>query len=105
VTGETALDGVWEVERTGGALPPLRGLVQKRIAHGRGWTVAAGVRIPFVVVGLTLRYSFGLVDELVPAGPDAYDGTAKLLGRTVGTFRMTRREPAPPRPLPPGRTP
>jgi hypothetical protein len=39
---------------------------------------------------LSLRYAFGLVDELVPNGPDAYDGTARLFGRPVGTFRLTR---------------
>jgi hypothetical protein len=105
MTGETGLDGVWDVHRTGGALPPMRGVVRKRIENGRGCTVAAGVRFPFTVDGLALRYPFGLVDELVPDGPDAYDGTAKLLGRTVGTFRMTRREPVPPRSLPPARTP
>jgi hypothetical protein len=85
------LDGVWDVHRTGGALPPLRGIVHKRIENGRGWTIAAGVRFPFVVDGLTLRYPFGLVDELVPNGLAGYDGTAKLFGRTVGTFRLTRR--------------
>ena len=45
----TGLDGVWDVERTGGALPPLRGIVHKRIENGRGSTIAAGVRLPFVV--------------------------------------------------------
>ena len=100
------LDGVWDVERTGGALPPLRGVVHKRIAGERGSTVAAGVPVPFAVDGLSLRYPFGLVDELVPTGPDSYDGTARLFGRTLGTFRMTRRgASAPPRALPPGRTP
>lgn len=69
----------------------MRGIVRKRIAKGRGSTVAAGVRFPFVVEGLSLRYPFGLVDELVPDGPDAFDGTARLFGRRVGTFRMTRR--------------
>ena len=87
----TGLDGVWDVERTGGALPPLRGIVHKRIENGRGSTIAAGVRLPFVVEGSSLRYPFGLVDELVPEGPDAYAGTAKLFGPTVGTFRMIRR--------------
>lgn len=83
----------------------MRGLVRKRIENGRGWTIAAGVRFPFVVVGLALRYPFGLVDELVPDGSDAYNGTAKLFDRTVGTFRMTRRERVSPRSLPPARTP
>ena len=105
MTGENGLDGIWDVHRTGGALPPLHGIVHKRIASGRGRTVAAGVRFPFVVVGLELRYPFGLVDELVPDGPDAYDGTARLFGRTVGTFRMTRRGRVQPRSLPPARTP
>lgn len=105
MTGENGLEGIWDVHRTGGALPPMRGIVHKRIGDGRGWTIAAGVPFPFVVAGLSLRYPFGLVDELVPDGPEAYDGTAKLFGRTVGTFRMTRREPVPPRALPPGRTP
>jgi hypothetical protein len=84
------LDGVWDVRRTGGALPPMRGIVRKRISDGRGTTVAAGVPFPFVVEGLSLRYPFGLVDELVPDGSDAFEGTAKLFGRPVGTFRMTR---------------
>jgi hypothetical protein len=91
MTRENELDGVWDVHRTGGALPPMRGLVRKRIEHGRGWTIALGVRIPFVVDGLSLRYpGGGLVDELVPDGPDVYSGTTRLLGRTVGTFRLTR---------------
>jgi hypothetical protein len=91
MTGGNGLDGVWDVQRTGGALPPMRGIVHKRIEGGRGRTIAAGIRIPFVVEGLTLRYPFGVVDELVPAGPDEYAGTTKLLGRRLGTFRMTRR--------------
>jgi hypothetical protein len=85
------VDGDWDVRRTGGALPPMSGIVRKRITDGRGSTAVAGVGIPFVVDGLSLRYPFGLVDELVPDGPDAYDGVATLLGRRVGTFRMTRR--------------
>jgi hypothetical protein len=68
----------------------MRGIVRKRIANGRGATIAAGVRFPFAVEGLSLRYPFGLVDELVPTGPGTYDGTAFLFGRPVGTFRMTR---------------
>jgi hypothetical protein len=90
VNVETGLDGVWNVHRTGGALPPMGGIVHKRIDEGRGWTVALGVRVPFTVDGLSLRYPGGLVDELVPDGPDAYDGTTRLFGRTLGTFRLTR---------------
>ena len=83
------LDGVWEVQRTGGALPPMRGIVRKRIGNGRGRTIAFGVSLPFTVEGLTLRYRLGLVDELVPDA-DAYNGTTKLFGHVVGTFRLTR---------------
>jgi hypothetical protein len=91
MTGGNELDGLWDVHRTGGALPPMRGIVRKRIENGRGWTIALGVRLPFVVDGLALRYpGGGLVDELVPDGPEAYSGTTRLFGRTVGTFRLTR---------------
>ena len=89
--GENELDGVWDVHRTGGALPPMRGIVRKRIENDRGWTTALGIRVPFAVDGLSLRYpGGGLVDELVPDGADAYNGTTKLFGRTVGKFRLTR---------------
>jgi hypothetical protein len=90
MTGENGLDGVWDVHRTGGALPPMRGIVRKRIENGRGWTIALGVRVPFVVEGLSLRYPLGLVDDLVPDGTDAYSGTTRLFGRAVGTFRLIR---------------
>jgi hypothetical protein len=91
MTGGNELDGVWDVRRTGGALPPMRGIDHKRIENGRGWTIAFGVRLPFTVDGLTLRYpGGGLVDELVPHGRDSYDGTTRLFGRTVGTFRLAR---------------
>ena len=90
MTAGNGLEGEWDVHRTGGALPPMGGLVRKRIESGRGWTIALGVRLPFVVDGLSLRYPLGLVDELVPDGTDAYDGTTRLFGRSVGTFRLTR---------------
>jgi hypothetical protein len=95
VTGGRELDGVWDLHRTSGVLPPMRGIVRKQIENGRGWTIAAGVRLPFVVDGLSLRYPFGLVDDLAPDGLGAYVGTAKLFGRTVETFRMTRARGAP----------
>jgi hypothetical protein len=92
MTRNNELDGRWNVRRTGGALPPMRGIVRKEIEGGRGWTIARGVRVPFTVDGLTLRYRYalGLVDELVPDGPQAYNGRTKLFGRTVGTFALTR---------------
>jgi len=87
------VDGEWEVRRTGGFLPPMSGLVRKRISGDRGWTIVGGMRVPFDVVGRELRYRFpfqGLVDVLVPEGEDAYAGTATLFGRRIGTFRMRR---------------
>jgi hypothetical protein len=86
------LDGTWSLERTGGVLPPL-GRMRKEIHGDCGWTIAAGLKLRFEVVGLELRYRLplrGLVDVLAPAGPDVYTGTARLFGRSLGTFRMTR---------------
>lgn len=87
------LDGVWDVRRISGALPPLAG-VRKRIDGARGETVVRGGRgLPFEVHGLELRYraplSF-LVDVLEPDG-DGYRGRATAFGRTYGRFRLVRR--------------
>ncbi len=85
------LDGVWEVKRTGGMLPPLVG-VRKRIAGGRGHTLAGPVRVPFRVEGLTLRYErplSGLVDELTPEG-NGFRGRATVAGHEYGTFELRR---------------
>lgn len=87
------LEGEWNVERTGGLLPPLAG-VRKRIRGGRGETaVGPFPGMPFAVVGLELRYRrpFGaFVDVLEPAGEETYAGRATFRGRTFGTFRLTR---------------
>ena len=89
-----SLDGVWNVERTGGLLPPLLG-VRKRIAGPRGQTSLG--RLPgvsFDVDGLSLRYRApfaGLVDVLEPVGDDAYRGRATFRGRQLGTFVMRRK--------------
>ena len=85
------LDGVWKVERTGGALPPLYG-VRKRIRGQRGETFFGPVPVRFAVVGNELRYRaplFGLVDVLEPGG-DGFEGRATLFGVELGRFRMTR---------------
>jgi hypothetical protein len=87
------LDGVWDVRRLSGLLPPLIG-VRKRIDGLRGETVLGGGRgLPFEVHGLELRYlaplSF-LVDVLERDG-DGYRGRATALGRTYGRFRLVRR--------------
>lgn len=87
------LDGVWEVRRVSGALPPLYG-VRKEIRGDRGWTKIGPLPgAPFEVVGLSLRYRFppGLVDRLEPAGERSFDGLATFLGREFGRFRMIKR--------------
>jgi hypothetical protein len=91
---ETQLPGRWSVHRTGGLLPPLLG-VGKQIEGGRGWTTILGVRAArFDVIGLELRYGRpfrGVVDVLTPESPSSFAGRATFRGRTLGTFRMTRK--------------
>lgn len=89
-----SLEGLWELERTGGLLPPLRG-VTKRIEGTRGETrIGKLPGVPFRVDGLALRYPTGMfVDVLTPRADGAYDGTGTFLGRPYGTFRMRRPSP------------
>jgi ferritin-like metal-binding protein YciE len=86
------LDGIWNVRRTGGALPPLAG-VQKRIHGARGETIVLrGPRLPFDVDGNRLRYRAPfafLVDVLEPQG-DGFRGRATAFGRTYGEFELRR---------------
>ncbi|MDX6489618.1 MAG: uncharacterized protein QOK13_2233 [Gaiellaceae bacterium] len=85
------LDGMWNVERIGGVLPPMKG-VRKRIEGNRGVTLAGPVRMRFEVRGLELRYRApfaGLVDLLEPDG-DGYRGRATFLGREFGRFQLRR---------------
>jgi ferritin-like metal-binding protein YciE len=86
------LDGVWDVKRTSGALPPLTG-VRKRIEGDRGETVVVrGPGMPFDVRGLELRYRAPfafLVDRLEPSD-GGFHGTATAFGRTYGTFELRR---------------
>jgi ferritin-like metal-binding protein YciE len=88
------LDGVWDVERTGGALPPLLG-VHKRIHGARGRTCPGPLPgVPFDVRGNELRYRgvfTGVVDVLEPDGEDAYRGRTTYRGVEVGRFAMRRR--------------
>jgi ferritin-like metal-binding protein YciE len=89
------LDGVWDVERVSGALPPLLG-VRKRIRGTRGQTLFGPVPVQFEVAGSELRYRaplFGVVDVLEP-GDDAVAGRTLLFGREIGRFRMTRERNA-----------
>ena len=86
------LDGVWNVRRLGGVLPPMAG-VHKVIDGGKGETrVGRLVGVPFDVVGLSLRYRApfrGFVDELEPDG-DRYLGRATFRGRAFGRFALER---------------
>ena len=84
------LDGVWNVERTGGVLPPMVG-VRKRIGATSGVTTVGPVRASFDVVGRELRYRapfVGFVDALTPDG-DSWSGRAFFRGLEYGRFRLT----------------
>jgi hypothetical protein len=86
------LDGLWDVRRVSGALPPLLG-VRKRISGGRGETIViGGPGIPFDVRGNELCYRRPLaflVDVLEPAGA-GFRGRATAFGRTYGEFELRR---------------
>jgi hypothetical protein len=90
---ESGLDGRWDVQRTGGLLPPLFA-VGKLIDRDRGWTTIGTVKaMRFDVVGLELRYRppfSAFVDVLTPESPSSFTGRATFRGRTFGTFRLTR---------------
>jgi hypothetical protein len=87
------LDGVWNVTRLSGLLPPLVG-VHKRISGERGETrLGPLLGIPFDVRGLSLRYRppfDAFVDELEPLD-DGYLGRATFRGREFGRFALKRQ--------------
>jgi ferritin-like metal-binding protein YciE len=87
------LDGVWNVERVSGALPPLVG-VRKRIRGERGETQLGSLPgAPFDVRGNELHYRApftGFVDVLEPDGDGVYAGRATFRGREVGRFRLVK---------------
>jgi hypothetical protein len=86
------LDGVWDVKRLSGALPPLVG-VRKEISGTSGTTKLGPLPgAPFDVVGLSLRYRApfrGFVDELDGPG-EIVAGRATFRGREFGKFEMRR---------------
>ena len=88
------LDGVWNVKRVGGVLPPMAG-VRKEISGTSGSTKLGRLPgAPFDVVGLTLRYRGvfrGFVDELTPDGA-GFRGRATFRGREYGKFELERIE-------------
>ena len=86
------LDGLWNVERTGGFLPPLFG-VRKHIADNRGETrVGALPGAPFDVIGNELRYRRPFASFVDVVEPDAlgFRGRATFRGRTFGRFVLRR---------------
>jgi ferritin-like metal-binding protein YciE len=86
------LDGVWKVERVGGALPPLYGCV-KRINGSHGETAFTHLPgMPFEVRGLELHYRppfTPFVDKLEPQ-TGGYSGRATFAGREFGQFTLRR---------------
>jgi hypothetical protein len=86
------LDGVWNVKRKGGLLPPMAG-IQKRISGSSGETrIGPLLGVPFDVVGRDLHYRApfqGFVDQLEPAG-SGFRGRATFRGRVFGRFALER---------------
>jgi hypothetical protein len=91
------LDGLWDVRRLGGLLPPLLGVTKKIDGDGGETRVAGLPGVSFHVAGRELRYRrpfAGFVDRLEPAGPDRWRGEATFRGRVFGRFELVRTEPA-----------
>jgi ferritin-like metal-binding protein YciE len=86
------LDGVWDVKRIGGALPPLAG-VRKRIRGTTGETVMfRGRGIPFDIDGNRLRYRapFGFLVDVLERRGEGWHGRATAFGRPYGEFELRR---------------
>jgi hypothetical protein len=86
------LDGIWDVERRGGLLPPLVGM-RKRISGARGKTVVGPLRMSFDVRGNELHYHApfaGFVDRLEIVDQNHVLGRATFRGREYGQFELTR---------------
>ena len=87
------LDGFWNVERVGGALPPMIG-VRKRIAGDRGETLVWKLRVPFEVRDNELRYRApfrGFVDVIEPsADGSVFRGRATFRGKEFGRFELRK---------------
>jgi ferritin-like metal-binding protein YciE len=85
------LDGVWEVTRRSGALPPLWG-VRKQITGSSGRTLVGSVGVRFDVRGRELHYRAplkGVVDVLEPEG-EGFKGRTMLFAREIGAFELRR---------------
>jgi ferritin-like metal-binding protein YciE len=85
------LDGVWDVRRLSGVLPPMYG-VRKRIGATRGETIVGPVRMSFEVRGNELHYRAplsGFVDVLEGEG-DVLNGRATFNGKEYARFELRR---------------
>jgi hypothetical protein len=88
------LDGVWDVRRVSGFLPPLAGM-RKRIDGARGVTTVGPLRLPFEVRGRELHYRgpfHGFVDVVEIVDPDQVHGRATFRGREFARFELRRTE-------------
>jgi hypothetical protein len=88
-----SLDGIWEVKRLSGFLPPLVGM-RKRIHGSRGQTVAGPLRMPFDVRGGELHYRRPFqwfVDLVEVVDADHVRGRATFRGREFGRFELRRK--------------
>jgi len=89
-----ALDGVWDVKRLSGLLPPLVG-VRKRIDGARGKTTLGLLSASFDVRGGELHYRApfgGFVDVLEVIDDDHARGRATFRGREFARFELRRIE-------------
>jgi hypothetical protein len=97
-----AFDGVWQVRRVGGVLPPLWGM-RKRIDGARGETRLGPLRMSFDVRGDELHYHSplkGLVDVLTLVDEGQVNGRATFRGMELGRFELRKDDG---RPAPGGR--
>jgi hypothetical protein len=86
------LDGVWDVRRVSGFLPPLVG-VRKRIHGARGLTTLGPLRVPFEVRDREFHYRGpfrGFVDVVEIVEPDRARGRATFRGREFARFELRR---------------
>ena len=86
------LDGVWDVKRLSGLLPPLGG-VRKQIDGTRGKTMLGPLSASFDVRDLELHYRApfrGFVDVLEVIDDDHVRGRATFRGREFARFELIR---------------
>jgi hypothetical protein len=87
------LDGVWDVKRLSGALPPLVGM-RKSIHGSRGETLLGPIRMPFDVRGNELHYRapFSRFVDVLLVDRDVCEGRATFNGKQFGRFELRRRK-------------